>query len=470
MDCIVGRTSLRLLGARLVSAWRGGCFSFLRQSGFIQRVSALGRSATWTAVAPILVLTTSGCELLAGIETGRVLTPAGEGGAGGEGVGAGGAGGSGGTGGGNTCLVGSACAVAIAGASRHACVVLDDGGVWCWGSQDHAQLGQGLGNPSGPVRIAELPPIARIATAVLTTCVVGRDGSVWCWGSNASGECGFLGPDRVDVPIQLTIPPMANVFSGSNTMCATTAEGVAYCWGRRQDGKASFDVPWTLYPGPTQVTLPWPVEAIGNTSTSACAAGDGEMRCWGHGLGGSLANDSTEDFADPVAAVWPSPVGAAFLAGSADGFCAFDEGGQLYCWGANHQGQTTFPPGQPTGQIPPKLDSYFYTPQAASANLPPMSPIVALGGGWHHSCALSEMGAVICWGRNTDQQLGHAGSQPAMVVGINDAVALGVGQAHNCVVHAGGAAVSCWGHNGGGQIDPRSSAGSFGAPQAIVFP
>src|SRR5690606_3601728 len=81
---------------------------------------------------------------------------------------------------------------------------------------------------------------------------------------------------------------------------------------------------------------------------------------------------------------------------------------------------------------------------------------VAGGGG--HSCAITDLGALRCWGSNERGQLGDGGAsglesrEPVAVIGLNGAVvAVTAGYQHSCAVTEGGA-VWCWGRGGLGQL------------------
>jgi alpha-tubulin suppressor-like RCC1 family protein len=76
--------------------------------------------------------------------------------------------------------------------------------------------------------------------------------------------------------------------------------------------------------------------------------------------------------------------------------------------------------------------------------------------GADHVCALTETGAVWCWGDNRKGQLGAGldtpqSDDPQPVVGIADATAISAGSDHTCAVRDGGV-VSCWGANDSGQL------------------
>src|SRR6185369_2945405 len=61
-----------------------------------------------------------------------------------------------------------------------------------------------------------------------------------------------------------------------------------------------------------------------------------------------------------------------------------------------------------------------------------------------HTCAIDDGGAVWCWGRNRDGQLGDGTTtdraQPMPVTGLAGARALAAGGGHTCAIDDGGAA------------------------------
>jgi hypothetical protein len=85
-------------------------------------------------------------------------------------------------------------ATAIALGDLHACALLEDGNVKCWGGNDYGQLGLGdTMRRNGPVLGAALPTVdlgtgrkaVAIAAGHYTTCASLDDGSFRCWGLRA---------------------------------------------------------------------------------------------------------------------------------------------------------------------------------------------------------------------------------------------------------------------------------------------
>ncbi len=101
-----------------------------------------------------------------------------------------------------------------------------------------------------------------------------------------------------------------------------------------------------------------------------------------------------------------------------------------------------------------------------SARPAPISVTPAVAAGQGHSCALGHTGSVWCWGADIDGQLGNGGttrSNTAVpVIGLPIGVsAIVAGQYHSCALTYLGAVV-CWGYDangelGDGQVETQSS-------------
>lgn len=180
----------------------------------------------------------------------------------------------------------------------------------------------------------------------------------------------------------------------------------------------------------------FPVVAVGRTMAfgdgHVCALrADGSVVCWGRNNYAQLGDGSVSDRAEPV--VVQDLADVVSIAAGTYHSCALRRGGSVACWGRNDSGQLG------DGTLIDKR-----TPQT----VPDLGDVVALTAGRFHTCALQRSGSVMCWGSNTFGTVGDGtGSgprpRPTAVSGLSDAVAIDGGSA-NCAIRRSGQLV-CWG-------------------------
>jgi alpha-tubulin suppressor-like RCC1 family protein len=154
-----------------------------------------------------------------------------------------------------------------------------------------------------------------------------------------------------------------------------------------------------------------------------------------------------------VAAIvlWPRPA-AEVTDAHIYGFehsCVVTASGGVRCWGMNTYGE---------------LGDGTTTDRSTPVEVTGLrSPVASVATNAAHSCAVTTSGTVVCWGRNTDGQLGDgrraASTTPVAVSGLGDVTAITTGVYHTCALTAGGT-VWCWGDNNAGAL------GTDGEPSA----
>lgn len=125
----------------------------------------------------------------------------------------------------------------------HTCAVDADGVPWCWG---YSVAGEESDDPfitqPTPVPVDGLPEdVLDIATRGRQTCAVTGQGEVWCWGRNDHGQIGPYINHMIIDPIPRRIEGLPGsvrtVAMGTSHVCAVTAIGASYCWGGGNNGQ-----------------------------------------------------------------------------------------------------------------------------------------------------------------------------------------------------------------------------------------
>lgn len=180
--------------------------------------------------------------------------------------------------------------------------------------------------------------------------------------------------------------------------------------------------------------------AVGGNHTCALTSAGG-AKCWGWNGFGQIGNGRTTDRKMP-ADVSGLAGGVALLAAGGVHTCALTGAGGAKCWGDNS-----------FGQLGDGTLIQHRTPVDVSGLA---SGVAALAAGGNHTCALTNVGGVKCWGDNEYGQLGDgtviSRTLPVDVSGLASGVtALALGTDHTCAV-TGTGGVKCWGYNLFGQL------------------
>jgi alpha-tubulin suppressor-like RCC1 family protein len=296
----------------------------------------------------------------------------------------------------------------LASGDAHSCAIAKDK-LYCWGSNDSAQLGYGgperfltFPSPVEPLEFAERA--VRISAGSFHSCAIYDQGLLACWGDGEFGQLG-IGAEGTDfvsaAPMQVLrdvdgeleyIDDAAQVAAGKQHTCAITS-GRIECWGDNSAGQLGIS-PSEL----TTATFARAVPGLGNlqfeeivaAAFHSCARSVSDVYCWGRNADHELASDDLE-IGLPVRIELPAR--AVGLAAGRYFVCALTEPGEVYCWGSNFHGERGTPDA---------------TPPVSPTRVALSSVSAVFGGNGFHVCAKAASGAW-CWGRNDFGQLG-AGS------------------------------------------------------------
>ena len=363
----------------------------------------------------------------------------------------------------------------VAAGRFHTCALAIDGDLYCWGTNNRGQLGNGtLESSRTPLRVLGVPGDAIALTAGLDhACAIFKSNQIYCWGSNRSRQLGRDAPGVASVPQfqQLAFLPdgtapvsgIPAVVGGRYHTCAITPNRTVQCWGRNSDGQLGDG---------TQLPRPRPINVTGLAGVAAVALGaehtcallqSGGIKCWGSNGAGQLGDGSTTEHLTPTDVIGLGGTAIALVAG--DSYtCALMQPGSVKCWGANNAGQ---------------LGDGATTPASFPVSVAGLnSGVVALTAGAEHSCVLLQSGSVKCWGANLSGQLGDGSTAnrptPVDVTGLPSSVsAIDAGGAHSCAVLTDGS-LRCWGANNNGQLGDGNRVGQLqpvavtGLPGAVI--
>jgi alpha-tubulin suppressor-like RCC1 family protein len=260
----------------------------------------------------------------------------------------------------------------------HACAVLDNNTVKCWGFNSEGQLGLGdranrgddaneMGDNLPTVNLGANRTAKQVAAGRLHTCAVLDDDTVKCWGNGVNGALGLGWMDSrgdnanemgdklpaVDLGTNRTAK---SIGLGSNHSCAWLDNNTVKCWGSGADGQLGQGNTASRGNNANQMGNNLPAIDFGaNRTVAALSVGhssncvildDGTTKCWGQNVYGQLGrghqinlgsatgqmgnNLGTADFGGGLTA-------KTVYAGTFS-FCAVLNDGAVKCWGLNSGG------------------------------------------------------------------------------------------------------------------------------------
>lgn len=219
---------------------------------------------------------------------------------------------------------------AVSTAPDHACALLSNRAVRCWGQNDDGQLGDGTTTPRlTAVAVHGLAGAVDVSAGYGYTCaVLAGGGLVKCWG--LANELAPESRKYGDVPV--TVGGIANaiaVSAGDDVACALLSDHTVACWGDNSRGELGNG---TRARSANPVVVPGlsGVQAVDAGDASVCVVmqADGTVRCWGSA--GDYAPDVPNDVLTPTQV--PGLTGAVSVSADPYESCAALGGGTVDCW------------------------------------------------------------------------------------------------------------------------------------------
>ena len=326
-------------------------------------------------------------------------------------------------------------------ANGHACVILDNGRVKCWGTGGSGELGQGSTNNIGD-DVGEMGDnlaytdlgIGRTAKILSLgpgfSCALLDNGTLKCWGKNSDGQLGQNdSSNRGDgagemgnslTPINLGMGRTAkDIDSGINHVCALLDNNMVKCWGGNSNGQLGQGNTDNIGDGIGEMESLAAVDLGDDRTAKRVAAGqnytcavldNNDLACWGSNVSNRLGieddstnpniGDAASEMGENLVETHLTDEDAIYVDLGVDSTCVIRKNNDLYCWGQNDSGQLGLENSDTKGSG--TTGAADIVVDLGSSR---MAKMVQLG--TQHVCALLDDDTIKCWGRNQAGQLGQ---------------------------------------------------------------
>ena len=392
------------------------------------------------------------------------------------------------------------------------------GDVFVFGAGSMGELGLGPTSKDRNVKRPRLNPhlshdeigVVDIAVGGMHVAALDKDGRVWTWGVNDQGSLGrdtkidpsaaeqndtdmkdeddsdseeeLLNPNESKPGLVEGFPNGAKILKlacGDSISVAIASDGMVYSWGtfRASDGLLGYSKSDKISPRPAPIASfpPYSICQIAcGTDHVLALSTTGRVFAWGNGQQFQMGRRVIER--SRTNGLIPRPLALSKIrligAGAYHSF-AVNAAGETFAWGLNQFGQCAIGEGGEDG---------------ASVTSPTIVEglrgydIVWIGGGEHHSLAVTSDGKVLAWGRLDINQLGFAKSQipssalpqpnprylpvPTVIPNIPPMKLAACGTHHNIAISKAAEPYS-WGYGESYQVGHGPSAGDIEVPTKI---
>ena len=308
-----------------------------------------------------------------------------------------------------------------------------------------------------------------LSVGYLNVCVIANHAGtkrLGCWGKNDRYSLTAAAPLSAVVSSILWIPlpsPPAHVAQGRNFKLVVLEDGTVWGWGDNRYGQfggatlEEIGAPQQVFP-PASVAGPTVRAVAASYLDSFILTSEGLF-----GVGDNTSSQLMESAADVeerhAFTKLPDPAGGSTVdrlftsAGYGVGQCYVTANGRASCWGDNDHGQV--------GSEARSLETTVLAP--ALVDLPSDRTVRTIAVGSGQTCAVTDDGAVHCWGENDRGESGSATLgdlyTPVRVTGLGRVSQVVAGRAAFTCALTEDAKTFCWGDSSFGQLGAAPVAG-----------
>ncbi|MEA9357348.1 hypothetical protein SHI21_14070 [Bacteriovorax sp. PP10] len=380
--------------------------------------------------------------------------------------------------------------------TNHACAILENLKLKCWGLSGWGELGYSnttskgdvagtMGNALLEVDLGTNAIVKMVAIGQSHTCALMGDSQIKCWGRNTAGALGYgdntqrghttgtMGAALTNINLGANVKAL-QVTAGYDSSCALLDDSTVKCWGLNSYGQLGQTTSADTNSIPASaIVLGEKVLSISSGVYSNCAIlFSGNVKCWGRNNMGQLGQNNTSNYGFTGYAM--SSLGninlgtgrtALSIVIGDEHACAILDNSSVKCWGSNSSGQlglgtSVAKVGNAAGDMTGLATVNLGSRKAKQLAL-----------GTLHTCVLTEIGTVLCWGSNSNGQLGVGNTTSkgtaAADMGTNlvavdfgagrFATQISAGLQHTCAV-LDDSSVKCWGNGIYGSLGQNGTA------------
>lgn len=237
--------------------------------------------------------------------------------------------------------------VSVATSTHHSFVVMENGDLLSFGSNQHGQLGRSVNlNTGNPNYLAKLMgDVKSVDTGYQHTVILKKNGEVWTVGMNGFGQLGHsINVGNSSTPIlnpQKVMDNVVSVAAGQYYTMAIKENGELWSFGWNQYGQLGHNANIMTYtPNPTPTKVMEDVASVSTSSYSTLVVKkNGELWSFGNNYIGQLGHNTNvgKNIANPTPIKIMDNV--AFVSAEGVHSIAVKKNGEVWSFGGNNFGQ-----------------------------------------------------------------------------------------------------------------------------------